>query len=219
MATRFLIETLVVGPLSCNMTIIACAETKKAVLIDPGGNTEDVLQLIKQMGVKVEAIFITHGHFDHCLAAEEVKQATGALVHVGELDEQLWQAMPLQLSMFGVPPVHIPKNPDVFVKEGHKMPLGGVAIHTPGHSPGSMCYYFKDAGIVFTGDTLFQGSIGRTDFLGGSLSDLVTSIRTKLFRLPGNTRVISGHGPETTIHHEKASNPFVGDSAILKASL
>lgn len=146
------VRSIAVGPLSCNMTIIADPVSKEALLIDPGGDADKILALIKEMGVSVKQILVTHAHFDHFLAAEEVRAATGAPVLLHQADLMLWKALPIQLMMLGMgnlaPKAGI-KDPDSFLTDGQVLPIrGGKVIHTPGHSPGSCCFHFVFAELL-----------------------------------------------------------------------
>ena len=206
------IRTLTVGPVACNCVIVACAETGQAAIIDPGGNTESILEVVKDMGVTVTHILHTHAHFDHILSTSEVAAATGAAVLVHKDDRPLYENLPGQGVMFGFRAAR-PPAPTEWLVGGETIAIGKLAVqvlHTPGHTPGSVGYYLGgQAPVLFAGDTLFSESVGRTDLPGGSFADLSTSIRTKLYVLPGETRVIPGHGPETTIDHERGHNPFI----------
>ena len=211
------IRTLVVGPVACNCAIVACAETGQAAIIDPGGNTESILAMVKDMEVTVTHILHTHGHFDHILATGEVATATGASVCIHCDDLSLYDNLAGQGHLFGFRAAR-PPAPTQLLVGGETIVVGKLAIqvlHTPGHTPGSVGYYIggHDA-VLFAGDTLFAESVGRTDLPGGSFADLAASIRTKLYILPGDTRVIPGHGPETTIGHEREYNPFISATAV-----
>ena len=206
------IRTLTVGPVACNCSIVACEETGKAAIIDPGGNPERILALVKDMGVAVELLLHTHAHFDHILATGEVAEATGASILLHQDDRALYENLPGQGLLFGFYALR-PPSPTQWLVGGESLAIGNLSalvLHTPGHTPGSVGYYLGgDQGVLFAGDTLFAESVGRTDLPGGSFSDLEVSIRTKLYVLPEKTRVISGHGPETTIGYEREHNPFV----------
>ena len=211
------IRTLVVGPVACNCAIVACTETGQAAIIDPGGNTEAILAMVKDMGVKVTHLLHTHAHFDHILATGEVAVATGAPIFVHRDDQSLYENLPGQGQRFGFRATR-PPAPTQWLVGGETMAVGKLSVmvlHTPGHTPGSVGYYLGGHDpVLFAGDTLFAESVGRTDFPGGSFADLAASIRTKLYVLPGDTRVIPGHGPETTIGHEREYNPFISATAV-----
>jgi Zn-dependent hydrolases, including glyoxylases len=209
--------TLSVGPVACNCAIVACKETGQAAIIDPGGNAESILAIVKDMGVTVTHLLHTHAHFDHILATGEVAAATGASIFVHQDDRALYENLPGQGLMFGFRAAR-PPAPTQWLVGGETIAIGKLAVqvlHTPGHTPGSVGYYLAgQAPVLFAGDTLFAESVGRTDLPGGSFTDLAVSIRTKLYVIPGETRVIPGHGPETTIGHEREHNPFVSGSSV-----
>ncbi len=200
---------LVVGPLQVNCFILADEKTKEAVVIDPGDDAVDILKIIREKGLTVQYIVNTHGHFDHVGANQAVKEATGAeiLMHEGDapmLDDAVDQAI-----IFGMR-VAPPPRPDRFVKDGDVITAGEISLkvlHTPGHSPGGIS--LLEQGMVFTGDALFAGSIGRTDFPYGDLHTLISGIKKKLLTLPDDTKVFSGHGPASSIGEERLENPFL----------
>lgn len=204
---------LVVGPLQVNCFILADEKTRDAVVIDPGDDAGDILKVIKDKGLKVKYIVNTHGHFDHVGANKAVKEATGADVLMHEADAPLLADAADQAIVFGVR-VDNPPQPDRYVKHGDVINAGEVALkvlHTPGHSPGGIS--LLEQGMVFTGDALFSGSIGRTDLTGGDLMTLLRSIKTNLMTLPDDTRVFSGHGPASTIGEERRENPFLNEQS------
>ncbi len=204
-----IIKKLPVGPIMANCFILGCEETKKAAVIDPGDETDKILMTLAQNNLTVEQIINTHCHFDHAGGNKKMCDATGAplVLHPAEipvLEHLAHSAARWGLSADASPP------PDREVGDGDTITFGNITltvIHTPGHSPGGICLHTN--GHIFVGDTLFAGSIGRTDFPGGSHEELLASIREKLFRLDDDVRVYTGHGPETTIGTEKQSNPFV----------
>jgi glyoxylase-like metal-dependent hydrolase (beta-lactamase superfamily II) len=213
-----ILEVFPVGPLSCNCSIFADPVTKEGVLVDPGGDPDIITQKLKAANVTVKYIFITHAHFDHFLAADIIKKHTGAPVILHKEDLQLWQMKDLQCNLFGIPNTLGPVSEPSQLLSGNEVfevnpTMRAKALHTPGHTPGSTCFHFDTNGIIFTGDTLFKGSVGRTDLWGGDKNALIKSIREQLYPLPDHTVVISGHGAKTTIGQEKLSNPF------LKASI
>jgi len=199
-----------VGPLLCNMCIIGDPATKEAVLVDPGGDPEAILSLVKELKVKVTQILVTHGHFDHFLAADQVKKSLGAPIYLHKADLPLWQMLPMQCLLIGMQGVKSISDPDYFLEDGQKLKvLDGKCLHTPGHSPGSCCFYFPSHGLLCSGDTLFRGSIGRTDLMGGDSQLIQKSILEKLYTLPRTVRVVPGHNEETTIGYEREFNAII----------
>ncbi len=204
-------KTFSVPPLGCNCSILGDPITKQAVIVDPGGEPRRILQEVHALGLTVVSVIHTHAHFDHFLASGEVKKATGATLYLHPDDRTLWDALEIQCRMFGVPYVPAPP-PDYWVQDEEKITFGsiqGVALHTPGHTPGSLCLHFAEEQLVLAGDTLFRGGIGRTDLWGGSYKAIEQSIRERLYTLEERTGVVPGHGPETEIGLERESNPFV----------
>lgn len=202
------LKTLIVGDLAVNCYIIA-DENKEAAVIDPGDNSGDILSVIKENNLHLRYIINTHTHFDHIGAIAEIKKATGAefLIHEGEM--HVLRTLPSQRLIFGVE-IDPPPAPDRFLKDNDEVKLGNLLLkilYTPGHSPGGICIHAD--GMVFTGDTLFAGSIGRTDLPGGDYNTLINSIKEKLLPLGDNTIVLPGHGPKSTIKDERKYNPFL----------
>jgi len=205
-----IIKELVVGPLMANCFICGCSKTKEAVVIDPGGDADTILLSLADAKLKVKYIINTHGHFDHVSANGKMKDATGADILIHPLDAPMLEKLSSNAAFFGVSVENSPPC-DQTLEEGDTVSFGDVTlkvIHTPGHTPGGISLYTN--GVVFVGDTLFAGSIGRTDFPGGNFNTLISSIKTKLFNMEDDIRVFSGHGPETSIGREKRHNPFVG---------
>ena len=213
MAEALLVHQLSVGPLQVNCFVVACQKTREAMVIDPGEDGPRILQLAESNGYQVKQIVNTHGHFDHIGANQPVKEATGAVLMMHEADLPLLQNARNHAQAYGLTVSPSP-DPDKFLNEGDVFSVGEQSFsvfHVPGHSPGSIC--LLSDGHLFVGDVLFAGSIGRTDLPGGDFDALVEGVREKLFRLPADTIVHPGHGPDTTIGREKQMNPFVGDGA------
>jgi len=204
-----LIETLSVGPYGTNCYLWAATHGGCAVVIDPGDDGVRILRRVKDLVLDVTCIVLTHGHHDHTGALKELKDATGAEIAMHVADADMLRNNTLA-AMLGLKACY-PLPPDKQLEDGQKVVVGGVefsVLHTPGHSRGSIC--LLGDGVVFTGDTLFQAGIGRTDLPGGNYTELIDSIESKLLSLPDNTRVYPGHGPSTTIGDEKRNNPFFG---------
>lgn len=205
-----IIRQLAVGPLQANCFIFGCERTRQAAVIDPGDEADRILLALADRGLTVTHILNTHGHFDHVGANRRLKQATGAPILIHALDAPMLRLLARTAAAWGMAAENSP-DPDRLIAEGETIPVGDLAlqvIHTPGHTPGGVSFYAD--GCLFVGDTLFAGSVGRTDFPGGDFDTLRRSIQGKLFRLPDEVRVFTGHGPETTIGEEKRTNPFVG---------
>jgi glyoxylase-like metal-dependent hydrolase (beta-lactamase superfamily II) len=203
----------VVGPFAANSYIAACSRTGEAVLVDPGGDVERVLGLLEPDGYRVGRIFVTHGHIDHVAGGAQAKAATRAPLQIHAADQSWLEALPRQAEMFGFDPVEPPRV-DHRHEDGEPFRVGevdGAVIHTPGHSPGSCCLWFPAEKILFTGDTLFSGSVGRTDLPGGDLEALFRSIKARLFPLGDDVRFYPGHGPAGRLGDERRANPFVGE--------
>lgn len=203
-----ILKTIAVGPLESNCYVIGDENTKKGMIVDPGDEPDRIMEAVKKLGLDVEYIVITHAHFDHVGAIPEVKEATGAKIALHKEDMTLYEAATDQAAFWGYQMDSLPK-PDMFLGEGDEIKIGSLSfkiLHTPGHSPGGICLFGE--GMVVTGDTLFAGSVGRTDFHGGSERRLKESFK-RLLDLPENTRVLAGHGPDSTIGTERRDNPFV----------
>ena len=204
-----IIKNIVVGPLEVNCYILGCEDTKEAAIIDPGDNADEIISNIEKEGLNPKFIINTHAHFDHIGGVKVIQDhfKIDFILHEGDLF--LVENASEQATAFGLKPISKPevnKN----VTNGEKVILGNksiTVIHTPGHSPGGVCYY--SGNNVFVGDTLFAGSIGRTDLPGGSYDTLINSIKENLFPLGDSTIVYPGHGPSTTIGNEKEHNPFL----------
>jgi len=206
-------ETFAVGPLGCNCTILACPETREAVVVDPGGDYPRIHEVLEHFDLTVTAIVHTHAHLDHIYCTRELAEAHGGEIWLHRDDHLLYKSLPVQCMMFGFAPRRT-RPVDRFFADGDRVEFGArsaLVLHTPGHTPGSVCFEVADGAstLVFAGDTLFRRGIGRTDLPGGDSRKLVESIRTRLYTLAPDARVIPGHGPETTIEEEAARNPFV----------
>src|SRR5215471_16505132 len=210
-AVELEVRGIVVGLFQENCWIVGSRQRGEAVVIDPGDEPEEILAIARDMGVRVTRVLASHAHLDHIMAARAIVDATGApfLLHRSDLGiaEHMPQAA-LQWLGRDVPPA---PTPDAFPEDGQDIEVAGVTlrvIHTPGHTPGSVSLYAAEAHLLFSGDTLFRESIGRTDLPGGDTETILASIRAKLFTLPEDTRVLPGHMQETTIAHERVHNPF-----------
>ncbi|MEW6115719.1 MAG: MBL fold metallo-hydrolase [Nitrospirota bacterium] len=202
-----IIKTVVVGPLQANCIIIADKESGKAMVVDPGDEPDRILDSIKENNLTVEYIVCTHGHFDHVGAVPELKKETGAPVVIHKDELVIYNGAKDMAAFWGAEIDPLPE-PDILAKEGDILTIGTLrfeVFHSPGHSPGGICLYRE--GTVMTGDTLFAGSIGRTDFYGGDIIKIKKSFQ-RLMALPDATRVFPGHGPATTIGREKRENMF-----------
>ncbi len=204
-------EILPVGPLQCNCSVIGDEGTREAIVIDPGDDIEAVLGLIRKHNLQVKQIVITHAHIDHVGGAMKLRAATGAPILLNQNDYALLKMLDVQAAWLGM------ANPgkveiDQSLEQGNTVKAGSLAadvIHTPGHSEGSICLYFPLEKKLIAGDTLFAGSIGRTDLPGGSFDKIMRSLREKVLALPDDTVVVPGHGPVTNIGEERESNPFL----------
>ena len=204
-------KTFPVPPLSCNCTILGDSETKQAMIVDPGGNADRILREVDDLGLTVTMILHTHAHFDHFLASGVIQAATKATICLHEADLKLWEMLEVQCQMFRVPYNPVPP-PDAWLIDEDVLTIGqttGSVLHTPGHTPGSLCFYFPRDNLVLSGDTLFRGGIGRTDLWGGDPHAIEQSIRERLYTLDATTVVVPGHGPETQIGIERESNSYI----------
>ncbi|MCU0726078.1 MAG: MBL fold metallo-hydrolase [Planctomycetes bacterium] len=208
-----IVESLVVGMFAENAWIVGCAGTREAVLVDPGAEAEKIAAAVDRLGFRPVRILNTHGHLDHVGAVEELRRLYGIPFAIHEAERENVESLAEHAAFFGIPAPPVPEV-DEWVKEGAVYTFGHCALRavaTPGHTAGGISYVAE--GRVFAGDTLFAGSVGRTDLPGGDFEVLRRSIREKLFGLPPETVVHCGHGPDTTIGAERAGNPFVGDRA------
>ena len=208
-----LIESFPVGAFQCNCTILACPETKEALVVDPGGDTERILEVVRHYGLTVRAAVHTHAHLDHIAGTRDIKEATGCTIHLHPDDMFLYDGFAMQAAMFGWVVRDVLPVDEELRHEGQLLfgKRTAQVLHTPGHTPGSVCFQVADerAPLLLAGDTLFKRSIGRTDLWGGNFDLEIKSIKDKLLPLPDATRVIAGHGPDTTILEERESNPFL----------
>jgi hydroxyacylglutathione hydrolase len=204
-------EILPVGPLQCNCSVIGDEVSRAAMVIDPGDDIEDVLAIIRKHNLSVKQIVITHAHIDHVGGASKLRKITGAPILLNQNDYHLLKMIDVQASWIGVPsPGKI--DIDQSIAQADQVKAGALTadvIHTPGHTEGSICLYFPAQQKLIAGDTLFAGSIGRTDLPGGSFEKIIRSLHEKVLALPDDTIVVPGHGPQTTIGEERASNPFL----------
>ena len=210
-SNQFAHESFPVGPLQCNCTLICDTTTGRGLIVDPGGDADAIMQRAETMGIReTVSIIHTHAHLDHILASAEIKRRTGAPLALHRGDQMLWDALENQCARFGIPCNPTPP-PDNWIADDEDLNCcSGVAMHTPGHTPGSICFWFEPARLLLAGDTLFFRSVGRTDLPGGSFRELQSSIRDRLFRLNPEALVIPGHGPVTRLEDEMRANPFVG---------
>ena len=205
------VDYMVVGPVSTNCYFLVNEELREAVIVDPGENAKQIQGYLAENELKLVAILLTHGHFDHMMAATALRDAYGIKVYATAKEKELLNSSTLNLSK-GFIRADYTMDADIYCKEGDEFYLAGCTIRvleTPGHTPGGCCYYIPSQNMMFSGDTLFYGSIGRTDFPGGSFKELSKSIKEKLYVLPAETICYSGHGEATRIGFEKEHNPYV----------
>jgi len=206
-----LFDTVVVGPLGVNCSILGCEATGQGVVVDPGDDADYILAQVQQRGLAIVAIINTHGHFDHVGANRQLTQATGAPLYIHQADAPMLERVAKTAAMYGLPGENSPQ-PDRLLEDGMLIEFGThrlQVIHTPGHTQGGCCLYLEAENKLIAGDTLFADGVGRTDLPGGSHQQLVTSIKTRLFTLPDQVLIYPGHGPTTTIGHEKRHNPYL----------
>jgi hydroxyacylglutathione hydrolase len=204
-----ILKKLEVGPIMANCFILGCEDTREAVVIDPGDDADRILMILAKEKLTVKYLINTHGHFDHVGANRRMKEVTGAKLAIHPDDVPMLSELSRSAASFGLSAENSPE-PDLLLNEGDTVSFGNITlkvIHTPGHSRGGISLYTP--GHLFAGDTLFAGSIGRTDLPGGDYDTLIASIKEKLLVLPDDTVVYTGHGPETTIADEKRMNPFL----------
>ena len=209
-----LVETFPAGAFQCNCTVIACGDTKDAVVVDPGGEVGRIAEIVAHYDLTVRSIIHTHAHLDHIYCTRDVKEAHGGAICLHRDDAFLYAGFAMQAAMFGWKP-RSTLPVERWIADGDRIELGKrelSVVHTPGHTPGSVCFEVidPDSGrILFAGDTLFKGSVGRTDLLGGDSRVLARSIRERIYTRDPDTVVVPGHGPVTTIGDEAVANPFV----------
>jgi glyoxylase-like metal-dependent hydrolase (beta-lactamase superfamily II) len=216
-------ESLVVGPVDCNATVLGCPETHEALVVDPGGDAGRILALLARLNLRAVGLVHTHGHFDHIMGTRDMAAATSAPVSLHRDDLALYRHLVREARYFDLM-AETPPEPSQILTGGELLRFGRYearVLHTPGHTPGSMCLFIEKTEaqpLLLAGDTLFAGGIGRTDFPGGSFHQIIASIRDVLLKLPDETVVVPGHGPETTIGEEREHNPYVGRRALATRS-
>ncbi len=204
------IKSMVLGPVQTNCYLIRNPKTKETIIVDPGDQPERVVDAVLKYDMKPVAILLTHGHFDHIMAVPALKEKYGLNVYAHEEEADILEDPEYNLSgMYGG---GLGLAADIYVRDGETLEIAGMTLKvllTPGHTKGSVCYYIETEGVLFSGDTLFEESVGRSDFPTGSSTQLVESVKTKLFALPDSVKVFPGHGYNTTIGYEKLNNPFI----------
>jgi hydroxyacylglutathione hydrolase len=208
---NIILERFIVGMLQTNCYLLGDSQSGESVVIDPGGNSDRIAAKVAQLKLRLSAILNTHAHFDHIMEAWTLKKITGAEIYLHPRDRVLLQDRTVGLAAVLGSQAAAEGSIDYWLKAGELLKFGSIkleVIETPGHTPGHVSFYFPQGQMIFVGDTLFAGSIGRTDFPGGSYDQLIRSVRERIFPLPGETIVYSGHGPETTIERESRTNPF-----------
>lgn len=208
------VETFPIGSLACNCSLVYERERRRAIVIDPGDDPDALMQAVAARNLQVTQLLHTHAHFDHIGGSDAIKRRLGAPILLHRDDAELYRRLQEQGLLFGIP-VAPPGEVDQFIEEGFEVTLGErpllTTIHTPGHSPGSCCFYTEATGepLLFAGDTLFHRSVGRTDLPGGDPYALIKSIKQRLFALPPESGVVPGHGAATTLVAERRENPFL----------
>ncbi len=206
------ITTFTFGPVDTNGYVLLDEDSKRGVIVDPGMDSQPMLDLTTRQGWQVDSIVNTHGHWDHVYSNAVFVRETGASLAIHAGDVHFLESLEDQCFWMGIEPGEPSPVPDRVLNEGDELRFGNtqcVVLHTPGHSPGGICLWFENEGVLIVGDALFAGSIGRSDLPGGNFDQLTHAIVTKLFSLPDVTKVYCGHGPVTTLGEEKRTNPFV----------
>lgn len=206
-------EVLAVGPLQCNCSILGDEASREAIVVDPGGDISRIMAVLEKHGLTVRQILITHAHIDHIAGAARLKRLTGAPVLYNQNDLPLVKIMDEQAGWLGIPTPEV-AAPDDTLDDGKLISITGLSgsiLHTPGHTEGSVCLYLPRESLLIAGDTLFAGSIGRTDLPGGDFHKILRSIRERILSLPDEVTVLPGHGPRTNIGTERGENPFLQD--------
>ena len=204
-------ETFPVGLFQCNCTILGDEVSREAIVVDPGDGLPQILQRLARHALTVKQILITHAHIDHIMGAQKLKEITGAPIFYNQQDLPLVAMMDEQATWLGIEAPDV-RPPDADLPDGQAVQFGGVSsqiLTTPGHTQGSVCLYLREESLLLAGDTLFAGSVGRTDLPGGNARQLIRSIHEKLLQLPDETVVIPGHGRSTTVQRERRQNPYL----------
>ncbi len=212
------IQRFLVGPMGNNTYVLYDEPSREAILVDPSMGSEVALQWLSERGLALRYVLNTHGHADHVFHNAYFIEKAGAKLSIRQPDEGMLAQLERSAAWMGTTPTPSP-TPDVYLEDGQELPLGDGSVRviaTPGHTPGSACFVYESN--VMTGDTLFQGSVGRFDFPGGSLRELVASIKERLFSLPSDTAVLPGHNEMTSIEEERRTNPFVGEESRMDLS-
>jgi hydroxyacylglutathione hydrolase len=204
-------KILVVGPLQCNCSILGDETSREAIVVDPGDDISRIVTELAKHQLTLKQIIVTHAHIDHIAGAQQLKRLTGAPIFYNQLDLPLVKMMDVQAGWLGIATPEV-AAPDDNLTDGRSIAIAGLSgtvLHTPGHTEGSSCLYLPEQSLLIAGDTLFAGSVGRTDLPGGDTQTLLRSIHERLLILPDDVRVIPGHGPSTSIAKERETNPFL----------
>jgi len=216
------IEVLPVTPFQQNCSLIVCTQTRKAALVDPGGEVDRLLAAVARHGATLEKVLVTHGHLDHCSGVAELQQRLGLPVEGPQREDDFWiQQLPTRAAEYGFPAAQ-PFVPTRWLEHGDRVTVGALeleVLHCPGHTPGHVVFFSRTFGLAFVGDVIFAGSIGRTDFPRGNHADLISAIRGRLFPLGDHVQFVPGHGPASTFGRERMSNPHVSDAAVGRAGM